>query len=148
MQHAAKVSDSRQTLLVRLPLGMDILPAGNIFRELQAVHDTGFLSAQPSLEEKWQQVSPVTSLRPQRLIGGVWCVWQTVLEMERYLKDEPKVVRMYSVDIHSMDIHSIPAGSSIFKELKAVQSVQQMEELLEEKWPKLSRRTHKCQYEA
>lgn len=38
---------------------MDILPAGNsLFRELQAVHDTGFLSAQPlSLEEKWQQVS-------------------------------------------------------------------------------------------
>lgn len=65
---------------------------------------------------------------------------QTVLEMERYLKDEPKVVRMYSVDIHS-----IPA-EAIFKELKAVQSVQtvlQMEELLEEKFPKLTRRIHK-----
>ena len=37
---------------------MDILAAGqDIFRELQAVHDTGFLCAQPSLEEKWQQVS-------------------------------------------------------------------------------------------
>lgn len=35
---------------------MDILPTGNIFKELQTVHETGFLSAQPSLEEKWQQV--------------------------------------------------------------------------------------------
>lgn len=71
---------------------------------------------------------------------------QTVLEMERYLKDEPKVVRMYSVEIP----YSMPAGS-IFKELngKSVQqSVQQMEELLDQKWPKLSRRTHKCQYES
>lgn len=47
---------------------MDVLPSGSIFRELQVVHDTGFLE-QPSLEDTWQQ---------------------TILEMERYLKDEPK----------------------------------------------------------
>jgi hypothetical protein len=35
---------------------MDILPTYNIFKELQTVHDTGFLSMTPSLEEKWQQV--------------------------------------------------------------------------------------------
>lgn len=47
-----------QTLLVRLPFEMDVLGGnGNIFRELQLVHDTGLMSAQPSLEEKWQQVS-------------------------------------------------------------------------------------------
>ncbi|KAK9499424.1 hypothetical protein O3M35_002465 [Rhynocoris fuscipes] len=35
---------------------MDILPSGNIFRELQDIHETGYFSAQPSLEEYWQQV--------------------------------------------------------------------------------------------
>ena len=35
---------------------MDVLPSGNIFRELQVVHDTGYFSAQPSLEDRWQQV--------------------------------------------------------------------------------------------
>ena len=35
---------------------MDILPSGGIFRELQAVHDTGYFSGQASLEEDWQQV--------------------------------------------------------------------------------------------
>lgn len=49
---------------------MDVLPSGSIFRELQIVHDTGYFSAQPSLEDRWQQ---------------------TCLEMERYLKDEPKL---------------------------------------------------------
>ncbi|XP_033212783.1 Krueppel-like factor 7 [Belonocnema kinseyi] len=36
---------------------MDILPSGNIFRELQDIHDTGYFSAQPSLEDHWQQTS-------------------------------------------------------------------------------------------
>lgn len=35
---------------------MDVLPSGNIFRELQVVHDTGYFSSQPSLEDRWQQV--------------------------------------------------------------------------------------------
>ncbi|XP_039287220.1 Krueppel-like factor 6 isoform X1 [Nilaparvata lugens] len=35
---------------------MDILPSGNIFRELQDIHDTGYFTAQPSLEDHWQQV--------------------------------------------------------------------------------------------
>ena len=41
---------------------MDILPSGNIFRELQVVHDTGYLSAQTSLEDHWEQVnySPIS----------------------------------------------------------------------------------------
>ncbi|KAL8617992.1 hypothetical protein ACOMHN_040216 [Nucella lapillus] len=49
---------------------MDVLPSGNIFRELQVVHETGYFSAQPSLEDRWQQ---------------------NCLEMERYLKSEPKL---------------------------------------------------------
>ena len=36
---------------------MDILPCGNIFRELQQVHDTGYLLSQTSLEDHWEQVS-------------------------------------------------------------------------------------------
>lgn len=48
---------------------MDIYPSDSIFSELKSVHETGFYDAQPSLEDRWQQ---------------------TILEMERYLKEEPK----------------------------------------------------------
>ncbi|XP_074029747.1 Krueppel-like factor 7 [Leptinotarsa decemlineata] len=48
---------------------MDILPSVDIFRELQDIHDTGYFSARPSLDDHWQQ---------------------TCYEMERYLNDEPK----------------------------------------------------------
>ncbi|KAJ8278043.1 hypothetical protein GJAV_G00083180 [Gymnothorax javanicus] len=49
---------------------MDVLPMCSIFQELQIVHDTGYFSALPSLEENWQQ---------------------TCLELERYLQSEPYV---------------------------------------------------------
>ncbi|KAM9820998.1 Krueppel-like factor 7a [Neosynchiropus ocellatus] len=48
---------------------MDVLADHSIFQELQLVHDTGYFSAMPSLEENWQQ---------------------TCLELERYLQTEPK----------------------------------------------------------
>ncbi|XP_078085260.1 Krueppel-like factor 7 [Mustelus asterias] len=48
---------------------MDVLANYSIFQELQLVHDTGYFSSQPSLEENWQQ---------------------TCLELERYLQTEPK----------------------------------------------------------
>ncbi|XP_007898243.1 Krueppel-like factor 7 [Callorhinchus milii] len=48
---------------------MDVLANYSIFQELQLVHDTGYFSSQPSLEENWQQ---------------------TRLELERYLQTEPK----------------------------------------------------------
>ena len=35
---------------------MDVLPSFSIFQELQIVHETGYFSALPSLEETWQQV--------------------------------------------------------------------------------------------
>ena len=35
---------------------MDCAPNVNIFRELQAVHDTGYFSGHVSPEEDWQQV--------------------------------------------------------------------------------------------
>ncbi|KAA8587221.1 hypothetical protein FQN60_016083 [Etheostoma spectabile] len=34
---------------------MDVIPMCSIFQELQIVHDTGYFSALPSLEEYWQQ---------------------------------------------------------------------------------------------
>ncbi|XP_048866869.1 Krueppel-like factor 6 [Brienomyrus brachyistius] len=49
---------------------MDVIPMCSIFQELQIVHDTGYFSALPSLEEYWQQ---------------------TRLELERYLQSEPYV---------------------------------------------------------
>eukprot|EP00095_Tigriopus_kingsejongensis_P009707 maker-scaffold115_size343722-snap-gene-1.4 protein:Tk09707 transcript:maker-scaffold115_size343722-snap-gene-1.4-mRNA-1 annotation:"krueppel-like factor 7 isoform x1" len=49
---------------------MDCAPNVNIFRELQVVHDTGYFSSQVSPEEDWQQ---------------------NCYEMERYLKDEPRL---------------------------------------------------------
>lgn len=36
---------------------MDILPSGNIFRELQDIYDTGYFSSQVSIEDQWQQAS-------------------------------------------------------------------------------------------
>lgn len=56
---------------------MSFLPSGNIFRELQVVHDTGYFSAQPSLEDRWQQ---------------------NCLEMERYLKNEPQLTSYRKLD--------------------------------------------------
>ncbi|CAL8277129.1 unnamed protein product [Lota lota] len=55
---------------VVLATEMDVIPMCSIFHELQIVHDTGYFSALPSLEEYWQQ---------------------TCLELERYLQSEPYV---------------------------------------------------------
>ncbi|XP_058456822.1 uncharacterized protein LOC131434184 [Malaya genurostris] len=40
---------------------MDILPSGNIFRELQIIHDTGCFSSESSIEDQWQQTKPRTT---------------------------------------------------------------------------------------
>lgn len=42
-------------------VSMDLLANHSIFQELQLVHDTGYFSAMPSLEENWQQVSVQTA---------------------------------------------------------------------------------------
>ena len=41
---------------------MDVLPSGNIFHELQVVHDTGYYDGKVSPEEHWQQVGLVLNL--------------------------------------------------------------------------------------
>ncbi|XP_063633101.1 Krueppel-like factor luna isoform X4 [Cydia splendana] len=51
---------------------MDVLPSGNLFRELQDVTDTGYFEWKLSLEDYWQQ---------------------TCYEMERYLREEPRSKR-------------------------------------------------------
>lgn len=41
---------------------MDVLANYSIFQELQLVHDTGYFSAMPSLEENWQQVNSFSAI--------------------------------------------------------------------------------------
>lgn len=43
-------------------VSMDVLANHSIFQELQIVHDTGYFSAMPSLEENWQQVTSQLSI--------------------------------------------------------------------------------------
>ncbi|CAM9234093.1 unnamed protein product [Bubo scandiacus] len=54
----------------------------SIFQELQIVHDTGYFSALPSLEEYWQQ---------------------TCLELERYLQSEPCYVSASEIKFDSQE---------------------------------------------
>nr|CAB3259198.1 ZF(C2H2)-22 zinc finger protein [Phallusia mammillata] len=54
---------------------MDVLPSGSIFKELQLIHDTGYFSSLPSLEENWQQ---------------------TRFQMEKFLQSEPQVQAIVS----------------------------------------------------
>lgn len=42
---------------------MDVLPSGNLFRELQDVTDTGYFEWKLSLEDYWQQVSSAATAR-------------------------------------------------------------------------------------
>uniref|UniRef100_A0A8C2KWW2 Kruppel-like factor 7b n=1 Tax=Cyprinus carpio TaxID=7962 RepID=A0A8C2KWW2_CYPCA len=65
---------------------MDVLANYSIFQELQLVHDTGYFSAMPSLEENWQQ---------------------TCLELERYLQTEPK--RLSEIFDEELDCLLTPA---------------------------------------
>lgn len=54
----------------------------SIFQELQIVHETGYFSALPSLEEYWQQ---------------------TCLELERYLQSEPCYVSASEIKFDSQE---------------------------------------------
>lgn len=63
---------------------MDVLPMCSIFQELQIVHETGYFSALPSLEEYWQQ---------------------TCLELERYLQSEPCYVSASDIKFDSQEEH-------------------------------------------
>lgn len=49
---------------------MDILPSGNIFRELQDIYDTGYFSSQVSIEDQWQQASEIKIQIRFRVCGG------------------------------------------------------------------------------
>lgn len=60
---------------------MDILPSGNIFRELQDIHDTGYFSFQPSFEDQWQQViykNPFFPLKKLEKLISVLCMEKRV----------------------------------------------------------------------
>ncbi|XP_043854869.1 Krueppel-like factor 7 isoform X2 [Dromiciops gliroides] len=69
---------------------MDVLASYSIFQELQLVHDTGYFSALPSLEENWQQ---------------------TCLELERYLQTEPRrISETFGEDLDCF-LHATPHPS-------------------------------------
>lgn len=74
---------------------MDILPSGNIFRELQDIHDTGYFSAQPSLEDHWQQVRMLLHLNPYHLVNSLSCLidvsYYFLIKRERTNKSKPSV---------------------------------------------------------
>ncbi|EDW58700.2 Krueppel-like factor luna isoform X1 [Drosophila virilis] len=82
---------------------MDILPSGNIFNELERICTTGYFSSQPSIEDQWQQ---------------------TCYELERYLRDEPKLQsykKMHTDLDTAWDIFSTPAR--LLEELKIKESL-------------------------
>ncbi|MBN3307255.1 KLF7 factor, partial [Amia calva] len=71
---------------------MDVLANYSIFQELQLVHDTGYFSAMPSLEENWQQ---------------------TCLELERYLQTEPKkLTELFDEDLDCLLAPAFMKGDS------------------------------------
>ncbi|XP_061547516.1 Krueppel-like factor 7 [Phycodurus eques] len=76
---------------------MDVLANYSIFQELQLVHDTGYFSAMPSLEENWQQ---------------------TCLELERYLQTEPRrLSELLDEDLDRLLAPALTRGSDSYEEL-------------------------------
>ncbi|XP_037095347.1 Krueppel-like factor 7 [Syngnathus acus] len=76
---------------------MDVLANYSIFQELQLVHDTGYFSAMPSLEENWQQ---------------------TCLELERYLQTEPRrLSELLDEDLDRFLAPALAQGSDSDEEL-------------------------------
>lgn len=78
---------------------MDILPSVDIFKELQDIHDTGFFTAKPSLDDHWQQViffiiwsekinwnSNIPDIGPSRIIASqclrsLYKIWSVALTL-------------------------------------------------------------------
>ncbi|XP_061697877.1 Krueppel-like factor 7 [Syngnathoides biaculeatus] len=76
---------------------MDVLANYSIFQELQLVHDTGYFSAMPSLEENWQQ---------------------TCLELERYLQTEPRrLSELLDEDLDRLLAPALTRGSDSYEGL-------------------------------
>ena len=76
---------------------MDILPSGNIFRELQVVHDTGYLSAQTSLEDHWEQVNYLDWTFCTLCILFAYCLLFSVSNMWGFLFSSRIYLRVYTV---------------------------------------------------
>ncbi|TKS66614.1 Krueppel-like factor 7 [Collichthys lucidus] len=86
---------------------MDVLANHSIFQELQLVHDTGYFSAMPSLEENWQQSftfhSPVGSNSPTRHVRSQ--------RRRRRCRGRPgEIHRHGDEDRRSIDVHMHPYG--------------------------------------
>ncbi|XP_022833903.1 Krueppel-like factor 6 isoform X1 [Spodoptera litura] len=74
---------------------MDVLPSGNLFRELQDVTDTGYFEWKLSLEDYWQQKFEEMEFSFRPISTSPICnesndyKIDTCYEMERYLREEP-----------------------------------------------------------
>ncbi|KAG8432749.1 hypothetical protein GDO86_017116 [Hymenochirus boettgeri] len=107
---------------------MDVLASYSIFQELQIVHDTGYFSAMPSLEENWQQ---------------------TCLELERYLQTEPKkmsetfgedldsllntsIAQAADGSIHKLDPIVVPVDLSAYEKRPSMDILLSQDKLLSE----------------
>ena len=60
---------------------MDVLPSGNIFHELQVVHDTGYYDGKVSPEEHWQQVGLCLQIFVRQIIERQYIL---LPELHRY----------------------------------------------------------------
>lgn len=118
---------------------MDVIPMCSIFQELQIVHDTGYFSALPSLEEYWQQVTthslhrnaqldtsprvrvPVRSLRviSLNLLSTDSCV--RTCDCQSYLRNSrfdfvQQPVSLLKVDLHAFtgEVMQVPSMTALF----------------------------------
>ena len=72
---------------------MDVLPSGNIFHELQVVHDTGYYDGKVSPEEHWQQVGHLTLILLSIQIQFGWKIIYIYIHMYVYIY----VILMYQL---------------------------------------------------
>lgn len=67
---------------------MDVLPSGNLFRELEHVTDTGYFELKLTLEDCWQQVSePLRDQLGTREPAGVIIVKHFLGYSLRFVED-------------------------------------------------------------
>uniref|UniRef100_A0A672PJ08 Krueppel-like factor 7 n=1 Tax=Sinocyclocheilus grahami TaxID=75366 RepID=A0A672PJ08_SINGR len=86
---------------------MDVLPMCSIFQELQIVHDTGYFSALPSLEEYWQQVTMFKLLLAVKEIDHPKC--KSVIISNPFISWGGKNVRQ---DVMNGDLHCAGGDAS------------------------------------
>lgn len=104
---------------------MDILPSGNIFRELQDIHDTGYFSSQVSIEDQWQQAShSVYNHFYHRNSVGIQCDFVEFFSISMSLEhDSTIVIFAFNTYFHELDTLSMIAFDWFDKRKKIGKSI-------------------------